>query len=144
MDAQQLLYRASRWPWRWTKFAREAATLCDREVTKFNVLNEEHRLLKLEAAEYQKQRVADAERHQQLRDDFQLLKLEASELQKREKLLSMELEAMWEERKTILTKHDQMKEGVTTLFEFIRRNKSTDDKGYEIPQLSQFPNIFRK
>ena len=151
MGTQQLMYQASRWPWKWFKFARDAAALCHVEAEKFNVLKTEHHFLKIDSNEQRQQRMADAEKHQQLRDDFQLLKLEMAELQRqriadleREKRLTLEMDALREERSALITKHDQMKSGVTTLFEFIRRNKVTDDRGNNIPEMGAFPNVFRK
>jgi hypothetical protein len=156
---QQLLFRSTQWPWKWTKFAKEAASLareavslCEQEKQKFSVLKEEHHLLKLEACELHKQRIADTERHteryQTLKEECHVLTMELRESRQQRsndleqsKLVSMELNALREERQSLLKQHDQMKSGVTTLFEFIRRNKAIDDTGKNIPS---FPNIFRQ
>jgi hypothetical protein len=156
---QQLLFRSTQWPWKWTKFAKEAvsmaldaAALCEQEKQKFSVLREEHHLLKLETSELHKQRIADTERHteryQTLKEECHVLTMELREVRQQRlsdseqaKLISLELNALREERQSLLKQHDQMKSGVTTLFEFIRRNKAIDDSGKNIPS---FPNIFRQ
>jgi len=152
LDPQLLLTMAARWPWRWFRIFREAAQLCERERCRFNVLKEEHHLLRLEANELHKLRTSDAEKYQGLWAEFQGLKVESAALRKeqmesaiREKQSFMELAALREERKVLIEKKDQAVEGVTTLFEFIRRSKSIDDRGKEIPSLQGIlPTYFRK
>lgn len=151
MNAEELSFRAGRIPWRWTKFAREAASLCKQEGDKFRVLQIEHHLTKLEVAELNRQRIADAEKFQTLRDDYQLLKHELEGMKKQrlvdaefENKLQMTITALEEERRQLIEKNDQMKEGVSTLFEYIRRNKAKDDRGNKIPNLRVYPNLFRQ
>lgn len=107
--------------------------------------------MRLENSELQKQRLTDSERHQQLRDDHQLLKHENSELQKEitrrvesDQVLKIKLNSLEEERVKLIKDHDQLREGVATLFEFIRRNKAKDDVGNVIPNLRVHPNAFRQ
>lgn len=143
-DTQRLLYRAERWPWRWFELFREAAGIADRERVKFNLLREEHHLLKIESTELQKQRLDDAERIQQLRDELQSLKIEASTLLNKNIQIAFEIKALQEERTKLLGEHKMSKGGVAFLYEYIRRNKVNDDHGREIPPMPPFPNIFRQ
>lgn len=121
------------------------------EARALDVLKSEHHLVKLENGELHKLRTADAEKFQSLFSELQAAKMELASIRKeqvesaiRDKSLSMELTALREERQGLIKQHDQMKEGVTTLFEFIRRNKVNDDRGMEIPNIrGVFPNIFR-
>ena len=143
-DTQQLIYRSGRWPWRWFKLFRVAASIAEKERCKFNVLSSEHHLLKIEASELHKHRLDDAGQIHQLRDELQALKTEAVAVSKKATETAFELEKLKEERATLISTHKQMKDGVTTLFEFIRRNKINDDHGRQIPTMPLFPNIFRQ
>ncbi len=141
MNIEQLLEKSGRWPWRWTKFGHATGQACET----LRLLKEEHHLLKIDFTELGRQRIADAEKHQNLRDDHQLLKCEMTEMKKQHLKdtetateLRLKIENLERERDKLLTQHGHMKDGVSTLFEFIRRSKGIDDTGKSIP------NIFRR
>lgn len=162
LATQNLIYRASKWPWKWFSIFNKAASICQREIEnataqkqqdleKFNVLKSEHHILKLECSELHVQKVRDAETIQFLRMESQRLNadLESARNQRlqgleREKMLEVDLKVMREERTDLIKKHDQMKDGVHTIFEFIRRKNLTDHRGVEIPKIPRFPNMFGK
>lgn len=150
-DTQQLVFRSKRWPWKWFRVFRDAATICEMELCRSNVIKDEYRLLKIEANELHKQHLNDAERIQTFRDDIQLCKVQINHLEQqylesfeREKMLTLEVDKLREERNTLIKERDSALDGSITLFEFIRRNKVKDNIGNDIPIIRRLPHLFRR
>ena len=168
LATQQLIFRAGKWPWKWFSIFRRAAELCKTEFEasallrreddeRFNVLNGQHHVAVMECKELHKQKLEDAEKIQSLRDEILALKLDvqrskveidglhSQRLQgyEKEKILELQLKTMAEERVSLIKSYEQVKDGLLTYYEFMRRKNMTDYRGREIPKLPRFPHMPR-
>lgn len=158
LTAQQLIFQSKRWPWKWFAIFGKAASICEQEICKFTVLEKEHKLIAMEAAQLHKQRIDDAQKIQQLRDECQISKLQMGHLEQQlrqaeqqhlsnaehSKLLTLELGKLREEKIRLLEENTKLsrdlhnaKDGTVTLWETIRRLQVVDSRGKMLPELSR-------